>query len=139
MFGLLRTVLLWDGADFGEFFGGFFDVKYGRLGRREYYCTLACIAEVQLIILGVLLFLLSFHIMKDPEGTKGLYHYLEKLSESPKTVVPIIVWILFTPFQLSGFLRRMNDARWSRIWAWLLLFPFLGNVLCMLLGVVADD
>lgn len=135
---MLRTILLWEYADFGTYFGEFFALKYGRLDRKTYYCTLAAIAEIQLIIVMGLIFLLPV-LLKDMDKIQKALDIMDSILESPKTSIPVLVWILLTPFQLSGFIRRMNDARWSKIWAFLLAIPFIGNVLCMLIGIIADD
>ena len=133
---IIRTVLLWDGADFNTFFSYFFAWKYGTLDKRSFYCTLSVIAEIEIGILVLGYFLFAFYSLKNPENLEYLRKIMDILDEHPWYVILPAVYVLFTPFEASGLVRRLNDAGAPRIYAWCLAVPIIGNVMGMLIGIL---
>ena len=124
-FSLLFWLSFLDEGDIRQFIGEFFCLRDGQLSRKQFYIGQIVVYTILAIIIAPIFLIIFFKTS------------LWKMDEEVwKKVLLAVVYFTITPVQLSAFIRRLNDAAVSKLFALILLFPLAGNVLATLIGAI---
>ncbi len=126
LFLLLMLTGLVSFEDLGEFWNDILNIKYGTLGRWAYF---GCTWVSTFVISAVSTFIISNMILRNDVSTKSFEYFLAYG----------ILYLIITAVQLSGFLRRMNDAQLSHWYALVFLIPGIGNIIAFVIALLPAD
>ena len=116
-------------GDFSEFLSEFFNIKNGTLDRRSYYVCTSLLMGMACVILAIILVFLMI-------STKVQISFLHMKEKNQEYFIYGLVWLVCTPIQLSGFLRRMNDADCTKWVGLIFLLPIVGNAFATLIAAL---
>ena len=126
LFLLLMLTGLVSFEDLGEFWSDILNIKYGTLGRWVYF---GCTWVSTFVITAVYFFFIINMILRNNVSTESFEYFLAYGS----------LYLIITLVQLSGFLRRMNDAQLSHWYALVFLIPGIGNIIAFLIALLPSD
>ena len=126
LYRIAFLAVLLENADLGSYFGELFCVRDGTMDRKQYYCGTALMLFFVVIFLGIIAIPIIIHNKGHINLSDGqLFRY-----------VAVAIWVFASPFQLSALMRRLNDACMTKWLSAVLVIPFIGNVLAMVIGVL---